>query len=705
MRYMLKITIVAGLGLLLFFNKAKAQEEGTLLGERLGHRSEAIMEMSKIGQAYQSTDLLSYDVAYDFADSAAPAILLENKAGKYGLYDNLFWGTIDSTTEYVQGQQHYIVVDHDTKAIYVYDRLDYSRVINVPLIDSLFNEVALNDLTLTRPGGIYKKLTITYNPGVQYKQVEMVYDSTTYLLTSIAYYYNTTIYSQEYNNCVDSVTALVVPSTGVTMPSTVTCSTLIRTYQNFIAEFPNHSEGATVHMYVPTESAALNSRRNDQDYAAGQQTNNEIQELWILPQSVSGISKPLTDTIKPPVPAKKMLKAAATTLASTGSWVDSAMTSQQLFEWYMNEHLGVQYSGFVYTDWLANTCGYKLYQLPWSETATVIKDTLQNIWNRFEAQYPASQLSITETVSVPVIKNIGSNSFNTTDFYEGDYLNVLTWTSGSWFKTRQATTYDLSVLPKNATIQSASLNLYAFAPSYRYAPHFRYIIQFPYLEIQPVKGLFIPGITSIDVYPENYPGISAADLPSLSTGQVNSGNSDDFWSNQDYLNQNISPIVTAMYNNLQTTGVNYPVQYKLNDESFDYKAFFFGGTECSDLSKRPVLNVSYTASRCDVFTAFVNKTLGTWLSTDQVKNLFKFSGRLDINNDCTTATPGAGCDSEPGPGKFITGVTTISFNKTDETTFDLNLFSESRFFYKVGDTFHLQESYSGYTITPVFGNQ
>lgn len=704
MRYMLKITIVALLGLLLFFNKAMAQEEGTLLGERLGHRSEAIMEMSKIGQAYQSTDLLSYDVAYDFADSAAPAILLENKTGKYGLYDNLFWGTIDSTTEYVQGQQYYVVVDHDTKAIYVYDKLDYSRVINVPLIDSLFNEVALKDLILTRPGGIYKKLTITYNPGVQYKQVEMVYDSTTYLLTSIAYYYNTTIYSQEYNNCVDSVTALVVPSTGVTMPSTVTCSTLVKTYQNFIAEFPNHSKGATVHMYVSTESAALNSRQNDQDYAAGQQTNNEIQELWILPQSVSGISKPLTDTIKPPVPAKKM-KAAAATLASTGSWVDSAMTSQQLFEWYMNEHLGVQYSGFVYTDWLANTCGYKLYQLPWSETATVIKDTLQNIWNRFAAQYPASQLSITETVSVPVIKNIGSNSFNTTDFYEGDYLNVLTWTSGSWFKTRQATTYDLSVLPKNATIQSASLNLYAFAPSYRYAPHFRYIIQFPYLEIQPVKGLFIPGRTSIDVYPENYPGISAANLPSLSTGQVNSGNPDDFWSNQDYLNQNVSSLVTAMYNNVQTTGINYPVHYKLNDESFDYKAFFFGGTECSDLSKRPVLNVSYTASRCDVFTAFVNKNLGTWLSADQVKNLFKFSGRLDINNDCTTATPGAGCDSEPGPGKFITGVTTISFNKTDETTFDLNLFSESRFFYKVGDTFHLQESYSGYTITPVFGNK
>ncbi|WP_143774418.1 hypothetical protein [Niastella vici] len=701
---MLKTTIVAGLGLLLFFNSANAQDEGTSVGERLGNRAEEIMEMSKIGQAYQSTDQLSYDVSYDFADSAAPAIILEHKTGKYGLYDNLFWGTIDSTTEYVQGQNYYVVADHENKNILVYDRLDYSRAINVPLLDSLFNEAALLDLILTRPGGIFKKLTIKYNPGMQYRQIDMVYDSTTYLLKSIAYYYNTTIYSQAYYNCEDSVTTLVVPSTGVAMPSTITCSTLVKTYKNFIAEFPNHTKGATVRMYVSTGGAALNAIGNNPGYAAAGQTGNEIQELWILPQSVSGISKPLKDTATPPVPRKMAMM---TTLAATGSWVDSTMSAMQLFEWYMNVHLGVQYSGFVYTDWLANTCGYKLYQLPWSENATVNKDTLQNIWNRFTAQYPTSQLSITETVSVPVIKNIGSNTLSTTgDFYEGDYMNILTWTSGDWFTSRQATTYDLSVLPQNASIQSALLSLYANNPSWRFAAHFRNISQFPYLVIQPVKGFFIPGITSIDLVPENYDGMSAVNLPSLSTDRVSSGNSNDFWSNQNYLNQNISSLVTAMYNNVQTTGVNYPVQYKLNDETYGtYKGFFFGGTECSDSAKRPVLNVSYTASRCDVFTAFVNKNLGTWLSTDQVKDLFKFEGKLDINSDCTAATPGAGCDGEPGPGKLITAITTISFTQTDESTFDLGLFGESRFFYKVGDSFLPQDSYSGYTITPVLNDK
>src|SRR5690349_1294753 len=114
MRYTLKITIVAGLGLLLFFNNTRAQS----VGERLGHRAEELMEMAKIGQAYQSTDLLSYNVSYDFADSAAPAVKLEHKDGKYGLYDNLFWGIIDSSTEYMQGQQYYVAVDHNDKKIY-----------------------------------------------------------------------------------------------------------------------------------------------------------------------------------------------------------------------------------------------------------------------------------------------------------------------------------------------------------------------------------------------------------------------------------------------------------------------------------------------------------------------------------------------------------------------------------------------------------
>ncbi|WP_315815028.1 hypothetical protein [Paraflavitalea speifideaquila] len=220
------------------------------------------------------------------------------------------------------------------------------------------------------------------------------------------------------------------------------------------------------------------------------------------------------------------------------------------------------------------------------------------------------------------------------------------------------------------------------------------------MQLQPLKGVLIPGKTNFDIRPEAYAGMPSINFPPTSTNQV-PPTGGDFWSNQDYLNQPVLSIVSAMYNKVQTTGVNYPIEYKMNDESYVYKNFYFGGVECSNVAKRPVLNVGYTAARCDVFTAFVNRALGTYLSYDQVVELFKFSGKLDINSNCTTATPGAGCEGDPG--KAITGVTTISFTKIDETTLDLNFFNEARFIYKVGETFMPQSMYTGYTVIPVLG--
>jgi len=699
MRYLLKITIVAVLGLFLFPDNVMAQTDTALLGERLGSRAEALMEMSIIGQVYSSIDLLSYDVSYDFADSTNRSAVLEHKDGKYGMFDGLFWGSIDST-EYLQGQQYYVVVDHQDKSIYVYNKLNYSRAINVPLLDSIFNEVSLKDLVLTRPGGIYKKLLIQYKPDMQYKQVEMVYDSTTHLLRSIAYLYNTTVHSEAYYNCEDTVTTLIIPSTGVSMPGTVTCTSLLSTYRNFIAEFPNRTKGATVRVYVGTTSAVVKSDENMQadseQLLAAMKPDNDIKELFVAAAVANNARR---DSITPPPPSKKLM---ATALAA-GVWVDSTMAASRLFEWYMNEHLGVQYTANVYADWLANGCGYKFYQLPWGQTAIARADTLQNIWNRFVTRYPSSQTTISETIGVPVIKGMVTSTEYSADAYETEYLRAATWTSNSvWSIVREANTYDFSVLPKNASIQSASLNLYAFGPTWFFAPHFRYVNQFPFMQLQPIKGLFIPGKTTANIRPENYAGMPVVNLPYLSTNQINSGNPDDFWSSQNYTGQNVLSLVNAMYNNVQTTGVNYPVQYKLNDESYAYKVFHFGGTECSNVSKRPVLNVAYTASRCDVFTAFVNRTLGTNLSYEQVVELYKYSGKLDINSNCTTAATGLGCADDGG--KPITGVTTITFNKTDETTFDLNLFGETRFFYKVGDTFSPQSNYSDYRLVPVLNN-
>ncbi|WP_315815021.1 hypothetical protein [Paraflavitalea speifideaquila] len=148
---------------------------------------------------------------------------------------------------------------------------------------------------------------------------------------------------------------LTLASTGISRPAAISCADLVKTYQNFIAEFPNHTKGATVRIYIYSGSALREARD-----PAGE----KYALAMAAPLSKGGPNMPefmatVLDTIKPR--ASKQMFAA---FASTGYWMDSVMTAKQLFQWYMNEHLRQGYSHLHYADWLINSCGYKLNQLP-----------------------------------------------------------------------------------------------------------------------------------------------------------------------------------------------------------------------------------------------------------------------------------------------------------------------------------------------------
>lgn len=462
------------------------------------------------------------------------------------------------------------------------------------------------------------------------------------------------------SNCPSDTIAM--PYSGVAKPSGISCADLIKTYKNFIVEFPNHTKGATVTMYVNDGGSALNNNTLNEstEYFA----SAEIPSL----KSSGGPSVPgefleFSDTT-PPV--SKKFKTVASALLINGYWMDSVMTAKNLFQWYMNEHFQAGYTYLNYADWLINSCGYKLYQLPWSDTVAVRQDTLQNIWNRFVVKYPVSLLNISETVNIPIVKAVGSYSDWAADDYFPEYLNSLRWTNSYWFTTRTVNNYNLTILPKNATLTSAALSLYAYKGLGSYAPHFRDINKFPFMQIQQVKGLYIPGRSTFDNQPGYYPGVPAFNLPYATTDRVSSGNSNDFWSQQDYPNQNVLSLVNAMYTNMVSTGVNYPVQYKLNDETQEYKEYQFGGPECSNGSKRPVLNVAYTAARCDVFAAYVNRELGTYMSVSEVKDVYALMGKMVINENCTSYIAGEGC-VEPLPVKVYASDLLLCGSSTEPT--------------------------------------
>ncbi|MDI3321388.1 LamG-like jellyroll fold domain-containing protein [Pinibacter soli] len=489
------------------------------------------------------------------------------------------------------------------------------------------------------------------------------------------------------SNCMPDV--ITFPSTGVPKPTWIDCSDLINAYQNFIVEFPNHTKGATVHMYVfgdspsylaATDKQVLKQENNSNTTWTILQANDRLTKggatAYLLPAMMSAkvVANSIAlsngevtmsgDSILPPPPAPKLNQMATPVYI----WRDSVMNGKQLFEWYMSEHLNVVGYGYTYlnfADWLINSCGYKLNQLPWNDTVAVRQDTLQNIWNRFMAKYAADKLSITETIGVPIIKSILIKSNVSTVLSNEDGIVAATWCYPGWFTQRTANTYNLAALPKNANINNATLNLYAYRFYGLFATHFRDVSQSPYMQLQPVKGVYIPARNTFDIQPGNYAGMSAINLPVTNSAQVNSGNPNDFWSNQNYSAQNVTTLVSSMYANIKNTGINYPVQYRLNDENVInslQKIIQFGGPSCSDASKKSSLNVSYTASRCDVFAAFVNNALGTYMDIAAIKALYASKGKLVISDDCTSAAAGPGCGAKEQERAYLQ----LSGNPYDE---------------------------------------
>ncbi|WP_158085145.1 hypothetical protein, partial [Niastella vici] len=262
---------------------------------------------------------------------------------------------------------------------------------------------------------------------------------------------------------------ITVASTGLTRPSNISCDDLVKTYKNFIAEFPNHTKGATVRVYMYDGGNTFNSPGAPMDnyVMANHKPGPNVPDFMAVRfganfrEVLKDTTKPgtaglqLTQDTVPVVPASNMMVALAA--LPGGYWTDVTMDGKQLFEWYMNQHFNAGYSYLHYADWLVNGCGYKLNQLPWSDTVAVRADTLQNIWNRFVARYPVSQTSITETVTVPVMKGVSTSTIDAAVNYSPEWLNAMTWTiNGNWYTMRAANTYNLSVLPKNASIQSAA---------------------------------------------------------------------------------------------------------------------------------------------------------------------------------------------------------------------------------------------------------
>ncbi|MCU7549879.1 hypothetical protein OCK74_12175 [Chitinophagaceae bacterium LB-8] len=459
-----------------------------------------------------------------------------------------------------------------------------------------------------------------------------------------------------------SCAQVVVPSTGTNRPYNISCEQLITTYKNFLADFPYPEKGATVKVYkeadnnVPLSLAdapamSIMQEKETADnlsIAVSALSNTQVSVLAMpdsiiapLPDSIQAFSKSSVQTLSKSYGFNTLSASGTMMLAAPPNriLVDSLLSGKALFEWYFNTNFktsGYSYEQFM--DWMVNGCGYKLRQLPFSDEVEACCDTLQTLFNDFLRKYPQNGgASITETKVVPVQKinhllqyyNYYGQVVQEATGPSAGALAAMVWTNGSWFKLRENVGFNFNVLPQNATINSAALNLYAKPEHVEFYPccgaHYRKGTDSVYGIFERLDGPVIPNQTLWSNLPSTSP------INALTLVPVSGNGTGDVFSNQDYLNQSCTGLIQDLYTSAQENQ-NYGLLFRLNLENLGYKGYtFWGITAQTPVGKMPYLSVNYTAARCDVFTAFINNALGTHLNLEQIRSLYNQCGiPLDV---------------------------------------------------------------------------
>jgi hypothetical protein len=145
------------------------------------------MEIIKVAEAYRTATNLSFDVNFTYADSATPASVTEQMAGAYKIRQGKYWGIIDSV-EFLQGSQYNMAVYHHDSVIVISGRQEYTSVLQLPLMDSLFREANIADMSVRNLNDSTRSLRILFNRQSPYHSYEMEYDMITYRIRRVKYY-------------------------------------------------------------------------------------------------------------------------------------------------------------------------------------------------------------------------------------------------------------------------------------------------------------------------------------------------------------------------------------------------------------------------------------------------------------------------------------------------------------------------------------
>jgi hypothetical protein len=146
-----------------------------------------LMELVKIAETYQTVADLSFTMQYTYADSAQPNNIIEQLSGSYKIHNGKYWNMLDSI-EFLQGGLYSLAVYHRDSVIAINNRQEYTSLMQVPMMDSLFRQANVLSMLVDRLDDSTRSINIQFNPQGEYRSYEMQYDPNTYLIRKVKYH-------------------------------------------------------------------------------------------------------------------------------------------------------------------------------------------------------------------------------------------------------------------------------------------------------------------------------------------------------------------------------------------------------------------------------------------------------------------------------------------------------------------------------------
>lgn len=144
-------------------------------------------EIMNIAEAYRQAPSLSFDMQFNYADSAQQDSILEQIPASYKMQNGMYWAMIDST-EILQGNNYNVSVFHYDSIIAISNPQPYTNVLQLPFLDSLFRSQNVDSMNVTQVNDSTRSLRMYFNPASQYSSYSINYDQNSYLMHSITYF-------------------------------------------------------------------------------------------------------------------------------------------------------------------------------------------------------------------------------------------------------------------------------------------------------------------------------------------------------------------------------------------------------------------------------------------------------------------------------------------------------------------------------------